>query len=130
MFAMPGLRGFSLTSARESDGVSCCVDGVFVGDVPLLQAPDAENPSWTVRSIAEVNKDLSARYRLPIDIASKAGALALIATAFNCCDLAMAAIATVQMRVPDPPPLAKRFENPQEISARARELIRSGLLKF
>ncbi len=42
----------------------------------------------------------------------------------------MAAIATVQMRIPDPPPLTKRVENLEEISARARELIRSGLLKF
>jgi hypothetical protein len=130
MFAMPGLRGFSLTATRESDGVSCSADGVFIGDVPLLQLPDAENSSWTVRSIAELNKELSARYRLPIDIASKAGALALIATAFNRGDLAMAAIATVQMRFPDPPPLAKTIENREEISARAHELIRSGLLKF
>lgn len=82
------------------------------------------------RPAFEINKELTARYRLPIDIASKAGALALIAAALNRGDLAMAAIATVQMQLPDPPPLAKGLEDANEIRRRAQELMRSGLLKF
>ena len=41
----------------------------------------------------------------------------------------MAAIATVQMQFPDPPPLAKAAESDDEIICRAAELSRSGLLK-
>ncbi|MGA3309832.1 MAG: AHH domain-containing protein [Xanthobacteraceae bacterium] len=60
---------------------------------------------------------------------AKAGALALIAIALNRGDLAMVAIATVQMQFPDPPPLAKAAESDDEIIRRAAELCRSGLLK-
>jgi hypothetical protein len=130
MLAMPGLRAFSLAEKQGSEGVSCGAYGVFAGGIPLLEAPDAGNRYRSVRPAAEINKELAARYRLPIDIASKAGALALIATALNRGDVAMAAIAAVQMQIPDPPPLAKRAETSDEIARRARELFRSGLLKF
>ncbi len=130
MLAMPGMRAFSLSGKRGAEGVSCDVDGVFVGGVPLVQPPSVGRQHWTARQVAEINKELTARYGLPIDIASKAGGLALIAAAFNCGDLAMAAIAAVQMQFPDPPPLAKRARNPDEIARRAGELGHSGLLKF
>ena len=130
MLAMPGLRAFSLARKRGAEGVSCDADGVFVGGIALLQPPGAGNSSWCVRQLAELNKGLSARYRLPIDIASKAGALSPIAAALNRGDVAMAAIAAVQMQIPDPPPLANRTERPDEIVRCARELCRSGLLKF
>jgi SCP1.201-like deaminase len=131
MFAMPGLRAFSL-AARGRGGVSCDADGVFVGDVPLLlhkQSP-YRTSAWSVRPIEELNGELTALYRVPIDAARKANALALIATALNRGDLAMAAIATVQMQFPDPPALAKDVETDEELTRRAAELHRSGLLKF
>ncbi len=56
--------------------------------------------------------------------------MALIAHALNRGDIAMAAIATVQMQLPDPPPFSKRIETDQEIAHRAAELHRIGLLKF
>ena len=130
MLAMPGLRAFSLAAKRGNEGVSCDASGVFVGGVPLLRPPSAERRYWTVRSAAEINEELTARYRLPIDIASKGGALALIAAALNRGDLAMTAIAAVQMQVPDPPPLAKHAERPDDIARRTQELSRSGLLNF
>ena len=130
MLAMPGLRGFALAAKPGSEGVSCDARGVSVGGVPLLQPPGASNPFWSVRQLGELNKDLSVRYRLRIDIASKSSSLALIAAALNRGDIAMAAIAAVQMQMPDPPPLAKCAENLDEIIRRARELNRSGLLKF
>lgn len=130
MLAMLGLRAFSLAARRGGEGVWCDADGVFVGGVPLLHSPRAEQQYWTARPAAEINEELTARYRLPIDIASRAGALALIAAALNRGDLAIAAIATVQMQFPDPPPLGKTGESQDEIVCRAREFGRSGFLKF
>jgi hypothetical protein len=131
MLAMPGLRAFSLSPARDSGRVSCDAQGVFVGDVPLLNRTPVGvgDVVWSVRPIAELNDELAACYRLPIDIAAKVGALALIASALNRSDLALAAIAAVQMQFPDPPPLAKGDEASDEMMRRALELYRSGLLK-
>ncbi len=128
MLPLPGLRGFSLSAGRTSGGVSCDADGVFVGGVPLLTRSGTVG-GWTIRSAVELDDELTARYRLPVDVAGKAGALRLIANALNRGDLAMAAIATVQMQFPDPPPLTKEVESDDEISRRAAELYRSGLLK-
>jgi hypothetical protein len=121
-----GLRAFSLSPDRHVGAVSCGLDGVFVGDVPLLLYACG---TWSVRSTSELNDELSECYRLPVEIAIKAGALALIAGALNRNDLGMAAIVTVQMEFPDPPPLAKQIESDDEIIRRALELYRSGLLK-
>jgi hypothetical protein len=131
MFAMPGLRVFSLAAGRESGGVSCDAHGVFVDGIPLLQRECGRdrNGSWTVRPLAELNEQLTARYRLPVDVTAKAAALALIAKALNRNDLAMAAIAAVQMQFPDPPSLTKSAEAADEIMRRALELHRSQLLK-
>ncbi len=130
MFAMPGARAFSLAAERASSAVSCGVTGAFVGDVPLLQAVGTgATRQWVVRAIPELNEDLSTQYGLPIDVAAKAASLALIATAFNRGDLAMAAIATVQMQFPDPP-LTTGREADEDIGRRALELHRSRLLKF
>ena len=130
MFATPGLPAFSIAGRRDPDRVSCDVDGAFIGDIPLLERTGAAYSRWSTRPLAELNKQLSARYRLPVDISTKAGALNLIANALNRGDLAMAAIAAVQMRIPDPPPLIKRAESPYEIRHRAAELLRSRLLNF
>ena len=135
MQAMAGLRGFSLAARQGNDVVSCAANGVFVGDVALLLPPHAGNSWWSVRPVAELNKELSARYGLPIDIARKTNALALVAAAFNRGDLAMAAIATVQMQFPDPPPLAKGVTVDEAVEARETllrrfcALHRSGLRK-
>jgi hypothetical protein len=119
MFAMPGLRSFSVAADRSAESVSCTAQGVFVGHVPLLEKIDG---SWSQRPPAKLNEELTACYRLPVDIAAKANALSLIAAAFNRGDLAMAAIATVQMQLPDPPSWAKGPEKRDDIVWRAREL--------
>lgn len=61
MFAMPGLRAFSVSADREVDGVSCSANGLFVGSIPLLQKHSAGggHTGWTVRSIAELNNELT-----------------------------------------------------------------------
>ena len=130
MLAMPGMRAFSLAAKRGNEGVSCDASGVFVGGVPLLHPPSAERQYWTVRPAAEINEELTVRYGLPIDFGSKAGAVSLIAAALNRGDLAIASIAVVQMQFPDPPPFGKTGESQDEVVRRARELDRSGLLKF
>jgi hypothetical protein len=58
MFAMSGLRAFSLAAEPASGAVSCGVNGVFVGDVPLLQAVGGAgaNRQWSVRSISELHR--------------------------------------------------------------------------
>jgi hypothetical protein len=131
MFAMPGLPAFSLAPKRTSDGISCDEQGVFVGDVPLLRrcTGSCGHVTWSVRTAAELNDELTALYRLPVDVAAKAGALALIAAAFNRGDLAMAAIAAGQMRLPDPPRISKEAESADEVAHRASDLRRIGLLK-
>jgi hypothetical protein len=128
MHAMLGARAFSLAANRASGSVYCGPDGVFVGSVPLLQCSGAVG-AWSVRPIAKLNDELSSHYRLPIDIAAKANALALIAHALNRGDLAIAAIATVQMQLPDPP-LTKVAEAHHQAAHRAAELQRLGLLKL
>lgn len=122
-----GLRRFSLGAERAVDGVYFGTEGVFVGNIPLLDGSAGET-SWSVRPIADLNEELSVRYRLPIDVGAKANALALIARALNRGDFATGAIATVQMQFPRPP-LAKAVETEDEIIARAFQLHRSGLLK-
>jgi hypothetical protein len=131
MLAMQGLRAFSLSPNRDSTRISCGAHGAFVGDVALLRRMQrtGETGVWTARSVVELNSELTTRYRLPIDVSSKAGALALIANAFNRSDLATAAIATVQMQFPDLPSLAKGPESTNEMIPRALELHRSHLLK-
>lgn len=126
MFAIPGLRAFSVSADRNVERVSCDAQGVFIGHIPLLKQIDG---SWTPRPTAELNDELTACYRLPVDVAAKANAMALIARALSRGDVAMAAIAAVQMQFPDPPSLAKGWENPDQIARRARELARSWLLK-
>lgn len=132
MFAVPGLRAHSLAPKRASDGISCDEQGVFVGDVPLLRRCTGSygHVTWSVRTAAELNDELTALYRLPVDVAAKAGALALIAAAFNRGDVAMAAIAAGQMRFPDPSPVSKGVGTNEDLIGRAAELRRSGLLKF
>jgi hypothetical protein len=131
MFAMQGLRMFSLAPYRDSSRISCDSQGAFVGDVALLKhAQRGDGTVWTARPAAELNAVLTACYRLPIDVSAKVGALALIASALNRGDLAMAAIATVQMQFPDPPVLAKGIDTAEEFLRRAIELHRSHLLKI
>lgn len=126
MLAMPGLRSFSVSAAPSADGVSCNAQGVFIGRVPLLEKVDGR---WMPRRAAELSDDLTACYRLPVDVTAKSNALSLIAAALNRGDLAMAAIAAVQMQLPDPPGLATGRESPDAVVRRARELAVSGLLK-
>ncbi len=127
MLDSPGARMFRL----RRGGVHCDRDGLFVGPIALLTARrDAtRTATWTVRPEAELNDELSACYGLPIDSAVKRGGLAGVAAALNRGDVALAGIAALLLRFPDPPSLEKGEPSPDDVLALAAELFWSGLLK-
>lgn len=91
-------RRFGL-SEMPGSGISCGKDGAFVGEVPLLERPRGQNGSgqWQPRRVADVNRDLSKRYDLPIEFAAKVAGLAAIARALDRGDLLHAQIATLHL---------------------------------
>lgn len=105
MSVLPIQRFYRLSDA----GVRCDKDGLFVGGAPLLaRSPwPSEHSDWTPRSAKELDCDLSDIYGLAIDGAAKRGGLASVARALASDDLALAKIAAVLLRFPDPPALAK-----------------------
>lgn len=123
-------RRFGL-SHRAGDGVFCSEDGLFVGDVAMLkQVHDtSSHPRWEPRPARELNRDLSKRYGLPIELDAKMGGLSAIARALNCGDLIHARIATLHLRFPDPPSFAKSKQTTSEVLSLAHRLRASGLLK-
>ena len=77
----------------------------------------------------DLNRDLSKRYGIPIDINAKSGGLIAIARALNRGDLLYAQITTLHQQIPDPPPLTKSAQTMGDIVALAQQLRASGLLK-
>ncbi|HEX4157604.1 MAG TPA: hypothetical protein VHY79_03950 [Rhizomicrobium sp.] len=90
------MREFRLS--RRGRGVSCDSDGAFVGPVPLLKL--SADGRWEPRDRAQLSKQLSSNYGVPVDLSSKVGGLRAIAKAFNEDDLARAQIATVLLCIP------------------------------
>lgn len=126
MGAFPLLRFFRLSD----EGVRCDGRGLFVGDAPMLvrsPRPDGGH-AWAARPLDELNRDLGARYGLPVDAAAKRGGLAGVAQALERDDLALAQIAALLLRFPDPPSLAKGDATGGSVEL-ADELIECGLLK-
>jgi hypothetical protein len=127
MLHLPATRTFGL----RPEGVRCGPDGLFVGSAPLLRRRRNVygREGWSVRPEEELNKELAARYGLPIDAAAKAGGLASVARALDRGDLALAGIAAVLLQFPDPPPLEKGAPAADDWARLADELAGSGLLK-
>jgi hypothetical protein len=114
----------------SSQGVRCGEDGLFVGSAALLmkvRQPPGRG-SWVPRPTDELDSDLGDLYGLPIDAAGKREGLACVARALEEGDLAFAQIATLLLRLPDPPTLAKGapIRSSWELAA---QLIESGLIK-
>lgn len=97
------IRFFHLTE----DGIACNGAGLRVGRVHLLEPDPAKARGWRVRPHADLNLDLSLRYRLPVDVAGKSRRLNVIADALERGDFAIAQIGALLLQLPDPPPLAK-----------------------
>jgi hypothetical protein len=111
-------------------GVSCDEGGAFVGAVPMLvRSRRHGRDEWRPRDCDDLSKEMSALYRLPIDMSSKRGGLRAIANAFNDGDMARAQVATLLLRVPNPPTLSKGSLSRREMIKLAGELQWGGLLK-
>lgn len=126
MGAIPFTRFFRLSDG----GVQCGEDGLFVGSTPLLlrlRRPGGRD-SWAVRPSDELESELSASYGLPIDVAAKRDGLAGVARALERGEMPLAKIATLLLRFPDPPSLAKDVAERGSLELATR-LFESGLLK-
>ncbi len=82
--------------------------------------------AWAPRSTTALNADLGFCYGLPVDVASRAGSLMVIARALNDGAVLRAKIATLHLQFPDLPPLTRSHE---EAAALAKALYQSGILK-
>jgi hypothetical protein len=123
-------RRFAL-SDQHGHGVSCDEKGVFVGSVPLVEPCHgcAGLKKFRPRPLADLNRDLSKRYGLPIDLGAKTASLTSIAQALSRGDILHAQIATLHLRIPEPPPLANVVQSTSQVLVLAKELRASGLLK-
>lgn len=128
---MPLIGRYFTLSDAPGGSVTCGTGGVFVGEVSLLQrsCPRSGFQQWEPRPVRDLNRDLSMRYGLPIDINIKTGGLIAIAGALNRGDLLHAQITTLHLQIPNPPPLTKSAHTTGDIVALARQLQASGLLK-
>jgi hypothetical protein len=119
-------RAFALSEIPRR-GIYCGEQGAFVGEVALLikQRDPAGSQKWTVRSLSEINRDLSKQYGVPVEFKLKAGGFATIARALDRGDMVLAQLAMLHLQLPDPP-LANTVASNKET---ARKLLSSGLLK-
>lgn len=107
-------------------GLSCDETGLFLGDTPLL-ARDA-GQGWRPRPLDELNAASAASYGLPVDFAAKLAGLGVVAAALDRGEIALAKIAALQLRLPDPPPLAKGPLGADALARLASDLQASGVL--
>jgi hypothetical protein len=114
----------------SDEGVRCSEDGLFVGAVPLLlRSPrPGGGDSWAARPADELDCALGDLYGLSIDVTAKRDGLASVARAMESGDLALAKIAALLLRFPDPPSLAKGAPAHGALELAVR-LFDSGLLK-
>jgi hypothetical protein len=82
---------------------------------------------FRMRPLADLNRDLSGRYGLPIDFSAKAASLESIAQALSRGDIIHAQIATLHLQIPNPPTLAKALQAAVEVVALANDLRASRL---
>jgi hypothetical protein len=64
----------------------------------VSQLPGLEK--FRPRPVADLNRDLSRRYGLPVDLSTKTGGLEVIAEALNRGDFIHAHIATLHLQIP------------------------------
>lgn len=122
---------FRLSAKRTGSGIFCSSDGLFVGDVPLLERVRQKNGAeeWQPRRTADSNTDLDKLFGLPIECAGKIAGIAAVARALNRGDIALAQMAALHLQIPDPPLLTKSPHSPKEIVELALRLNASGMLK-
>ncbi|HEX4157002.1 MAG TPA: hypothetical protein VHY79_00880 [Rhizomicrobium sp.] len=125
----PSVREFHLSPTGQGRGLSCDETGAFVGGVPLLKRTNQEGIGWwKPRDIEKLSHELSKRYGLPVDLASKAAGLQSIARALNSGDTARAQLTALFLELPDLPDLTKCVSSDHALIRRAHALQESGLL--
>jgi hypothetical protein len=107
-------------------GLSCDETGLFLGEAPLLERDPAQG--WRARPLAELNAAAGEAYRLPVDFGAKLEGLRTVAGALNRGETALARIAALQLRLPDPPPLGKRAPSQDALVDLVLQLQAAGLL--
>jgi hypothetical protein len=107
-------------------GLWCDETGLFLGDAPLLERDPAQG--WRARPLAELNAAAGEAYRLPVDFGAKLEGLRTVAGALNRGETALARIAALQLRLPDPPPLGKRAPSQDALVDLVLQLQAAGLL--
>jgi hypothetical protein len=123
---------FRLGEARGT-GVACGEDGLFVGETPLIEKARAGDSvqRWRPRAAAELDRDLSRVYGLPVTLAGRMSGLAAVAQALDDGDLARAQITALYLKLPDPPaPSPSRRVDPATDETLYRALEASSLLKL
>jgi hypothetical protein len=121
-----------LSATREfrlhSEGQQCDEAGLTFCGVPLLQRtkPLGGQVVWSPKPPDEIEPAMSARFGAPVALARTRAQLDFVARCLTTGDVALAQIATLHLRLPDPPPLAKASLPPS--SDLVAQLIASGLL--
>jgi hypothetical protein len=123
-------RFFRLADAPGT-GVSCSQEGLFVGEISLLEKSHDRlgRLEWRPRALSDLNRELGQRYDLPIDFSAKMSGVAAIARALGRGDLIQAQIATLLLQISDPPKPTKPGSSSSELAGLARQMQESGLLK-
>jgi hypothetical protein len=122
-------RRFGLSIERGS-GIFCDESGLFVGGVPMLERSKSSDGAvqWRPRPADELNRDLSKRYGVPIEIHSNLERVAAIARALGRGDVVFAMMAAVHLDFPDPPQPRLPIDSRDHVEL-LRGLRASGLLK-
>ena len=120
--------GEGIVYRLAAGAVECDEVGSRVGGIPLLRRTglEAGAPRWRLPPLAEIEDDLSRVYGRSVGAAGKLGGLGVVADALTKGELARAQIATLLLRLPDPPPPNADAARRAELEKRLGE---SGLLK-
>jgi hypothetical protein len=116
-------RHFRLRPGR----IDCDAGGLRVGGVALL-AREATG-GWTRRDERDLNRELSKLYGFPLDIGRMRRGVDAVAAALGNEELARAQIATLLLRLPDPPTSAGFQHGALQKRRLAHDLVACGLLK-
>jgi hypothetical protein len=121
---------FFRLSDTPGTGVHCSLQGLFVGQTPLLERNRVQNgnPKWRPRADREITRELGKSYGIPIELASKMSGVAAVARALDREDLVHAQIATLLLRLPDPPKATESRTGFANIVELAKALHTSDLL--
>ncbi len=114
-------------------GVACNGEGLFVGHTPLLQKARDGNriARWQARPMADLDRDLSRTYGMPVTLAGRANGLAAVAEALDRGDLVRAQITALYLMLPDPLATTRQGDPGRPgVETLFRTLAASNLLKL